>query len=96
MPARPPRNECARSFLEVQPPGPLRRSRRILRGGRGKVNAPSKSSREVRAGDEIALRQRGRITTIRVLLVAPRPPSKAEAASMYETLGIQFYDPEKF
>jgi ribosomal 50S subunit-recycling heat shock protein len=56
--------------------------------------AAAKSAREVRAGDELAIRQRGRITTIRVLSVPLRPPSKAEAASLYETLSVESYDPD--
>ena len=54
--------------------------------------ARAKSSREVRAGDELAIRQRGRITTVRVLDVPERPPSKARAASLYETLSVASYD----
>ncbi|MEN3331934.1 MAG: hypothetical protein V7641_1299 [Blastocatellia bacterium] len=53
---------------------------------------PAKSAREVRVGDEIAIRQRGRITTVRVLDVPLRPPPKAQAATLYETLGIESYD----
>ncbi|HVF91633.1 MAG TPA: RNA-binding S4 domain-containing protein [Blastocatellia bacterium] len=51
--------------------------------------APAKSAREVRSGDTIAIRQRGRITTARVLDVPARPPSKAAAASLYEILGVE-------
>lgn len=51
--------------------------------------SPAKSSREVRAGDTIAIRQRGRITTARVLDLPARPPSKAEASSLYEILGVE-------
>jgi ribosomal 50S subunit-recycling heat shock protein len=53
---------------------------------------PAKSAREVRVGDEIAIRQRGRITTVRVVDVPLRPPPKAQAATLYESLGIEFYD----
>jgi ribosomal 50S subunit-recycling heat shock protein len=53
---------------------------------------PAKSAREVRVGDEIAIRQRGRITTVRVVEVPLRPPSKAQAAKLYETIGIESYD----
>ena len=53
---------------------------------------PAKSAREVRIGDEIAIRQRGRITTVRVVDVPLRPPSKAQAAALYETIGIESYD----
>jgi len=53
---------------------------------------PAKSAREVRIGDEIAIRQRGRITTVRVVDVPLRPPPKAQAAALYETIGIVSYD----
>ena len=56
--------------------------------------APAKSSREVRVGDTIAIRQRGRITTARVLDVPARPPSKAGASSLYEVLGVESYETE--
>ncbi len=54
--------------------------------------SPAKSAREVRAGDEIAIRQRGRITTVRVISVPLKPPLKAQAAALYETIGIESYD----
>lgn len=58
-----------------------------------KVNSTTaKSAREVKAGDLIAIRQRGRITTVRVLEIPAKPPSKAQAATLYETLGIESYD----
>ncbi len=50
---------------------------------------PAKSAREVRPGDTITIRQRGRITTARILEVPARPPSKAAAASLYEILGVE-------
>jgi ribosome-associated heat shock protein Hsp15 len=47
----------------------------------------ARSSRAVRAGDVIALRRRDRLTTLRVLDVpSTRNVSKAEAASLYETI----------
>jgi ribosomal 50S subunit-recycling heat shock protein len=47
----------------------------------------ARSSRAVRAGDEISLRRRDRVTTLRVLDVpATRNVSKAEAAALYETI----------
>ena len=52
-----------------------------------KVNGlRAKSAREVRVGDLISIRQRGRITTVRVVDVPSRPPSKREAPSLYETI----------
>ncbi len=58
--------------------------------------ATAKSAREVRVGDEIAIRQRGRITTVRVLLVPLKPPPKAQAASLYETLGVESYETDSY
>lgn len=55
-------------------------------------DTPAKSAREVRIGDEIAIRQRGRITTVRVVAVPLKPPPKAQAAALYETLGVESYD----
>lgn len=54
--------------------------------------APAKSAREVRVGDEIAIRQRGRITTVRVVEVPLKPPPKAQAAMLYETIGVESYE----
>ena len=65
----------------------------MCEAGAVRVNgAPAKSSREVRAGDRIAIKQRGRITTASVLQIPLRPPSKADAASLYEILGVEEYD----
>jgi ribosomal 50S subunit-recycling heat shock protein len=49
----------------------------------------AKSAHEVREGDLLSIRQRGRITTARVLNVPSKPPSKREAASLYETIGVE-------
>jgi len=47
----------------------------------------ARSSRAVRAGDEIRIRRRGRLLTVRVASVpAVRQPSRTEAASLYEVL----------
>ena len=56
--------------------------------------APAKSAREVRVGDRVAIRQRGRITTVRVAAVPSKAPAKAQAAMLYEPLGIESYEPE--
>lgn len=53
---------------------------------------PAKSAREVRVGDQISIRQRGRITTVRVVEVPLKPPPKAQAATLYETVGVESYD----
>jgi ribosomal 50S subunit-recycling heat shock protein len=55
-------------------------------------NAVGKPGRSVSAGDVISLRQRGKLTTVRVLKVPERAPSKAEAPSLYELLSVEAYE----
>jgi ribosomal 50S subunit-recycling heat shock protein len=75
----------------------LRASRLVVRrtvaqelcaAGAVEVNgAAARSSRAVRAGDEIRLRRRHRLLTVRVLeLPAARQTSRAAAASLYEVV----------
>jgi ribosomal 50S subunit-recycling heat shock protein len=46
---------------------------------------PGKSSTTVKSGDEIAIRRRDRVTTVRVLsLPTSRQTSRSEAATLYE------------
>jgi len=52
----------------------------------------AKSAHDVREGDVLSIRQRGRITTLRVIKVPSRQPSKKEAQSLYETLSIESYN----
>jgi len=55
-----------------------------------KVNGlRAKSAHEVRERDQLSIRQRGRITTVRVVIVPSKPPSKREAPSLYETISIE-------
>jgi len=56
--------------------------------GQVSVNgAAAKSSRAVRAGDEIGLRRRQQLLTVRVLqLPAARQVSRADASGLYEIL----------
>ena len=49
----------------------------------------AKSAHSVRAGDLLAIRQRGGITSVRVLNVPSKPPSKREAQSLYETIIVE-------
>lgn len=80
----------------------LKQSRLVLRrtvaqeicdAGAVTVNgAAGKPGRSVAVGDVIAIRQRGRLTTVRVLRVPERPPSKAEAPTLYEILGVESYE----
>jgi ribosomal 50S subunit-recycling heat shock protein len=62
----------------------------MCEAGAVKLNAlRAKSAREVRPGDLISIRQRGRITTVRVIDVPVRPPSKREAPSLYEIISVE-------
>ena len=55
-----------------------------------KVNGRrAKSAHEVRQQDLLSIRQRGRITTVRVLNVPTKPPAKREAPSLYETMSVE-------
>ena len=69
----------------------LRRTiaQRLCEAGLVLINGnPAKSSTTVKAGDELVLRRRDRITTIRILaLPDKRQTSRAEASSLYETIG---------
>jgi ribosomal 50S subunit-recycling heat shock protein len=81
-------------FLKMSRLEPRRSvAQQMCEAGAVKVNgARAKSAHTVRAGDQIAIRKRGRITTVRVAEVPARPPSKAEAASLYETISVETYD----
>ena len=54
----------------------------------------SKSAHEVREGNLIAIRGRGRETTVRVLTIPLKPPSRQEAKSLYEIVNVEAYDVE--
>jgi ribosomal 50S subunit-recycling heat shock protein len=81
-------------FLKMSRLEPRRSvAQQMCEAGAVKVNgARAKSSHTVRAGDQIAIRKRGRVTTVRVAEVPARPPSKAGAASLYETISVETYD----
>jgi ribosomal 50S subunit-recycling heat shock protein len=68
----------------------LRRTvaQQLCEAGQAHVNgAQAKSSRVVQVGDEIALRRRNRLLTLRVLAVpATRQTSRSDASSLYEIL----------
>lgn len=61
----------------------------LCEAGAVEINgATARSSRTVREGDEIRIRRRGRLLTVRVASVpVVRQPSKADAASLYEVVG---------
>jgi ribosomal 50S subunit-recycling heat shock protein len=75
-------------FLKLSRLEPRRTiAQQMCEGGAVKLNGVrAKSSREVREGDLLSIRNRGRIITVRVLRIPLRPPRKSEAASLYETL----------
>ena len=83
-------------FLKLSRLEPRRTlAQQMCEAGAIQVNgAPAKSAREVRSGDVIALRRRGRITTVRVAEIPSRPPSKAQAALLFETISVEPYDPD--
>jgi len=65
-------------------------AQQMCEAGVVKVNGlRAKSAHEVRAADLLSIRQRGRITTVRVLIVPSKPPSKREAPSLYETISVE-------
>jgi ribosomal 50S subunit-recycling heat shock protein len=60
----------------------------LCEAGAVEVNgAPARSSRAVREGDEIRIKRRGRLLTVRVASVPTvRQPSKREASALYEVV----------
>jgi ribosomal 50S subunit-recycling heat shock protein len=67
----------------------------MCEAGAVKVNGlRAKSAHEVRETDLISIRGRGLETTLRVVRVPSKPPSKREAQSLYETLGVETYEVE--
>ena len=71
-------------------------AQQMCEAGAVKLNgSPAKSAHLVRPGDEIVIRQRGRLSTIRVLDVpAAKQVSKSVALSLYEITRVENYDPE--
>ena len=41
---------------------------------------------------KVVVKQRGRLTTVRVVATPERPPSKADAASLYEIVSAETYE----
>lgn len=75
----------------------LRRSQaqEMCEAGAVKVNdLRAKSAHEVREGNLISIRGRGRETTVRVIKVPSKPPSKKEAPLLYEIVKVESYDIE--
>lgn len=53
---------------------------------------PGKPGRDVRVGDTLVIRSRGRQTTARVAKAPERPPSKADAPTLYEVVSVESYE----
>ena len=51
-----------------------------------------KPGRDVKVGDTLVIRYRGRQTTARVARVPERAPSKADAPSLYELVSVESYE----
>jgi ribosomal 50S subunit-recycling heat shock protein len=67
----------------------------MCEAGALKVNGlRAKSAHVIREGDLLSIRQRGKITTVRVVKVPSKPPSKQEAQSLYETISVESYNIE--
>ena len=65
----------------------------ICDAGAVRVNGSvGKPGRPVSVGDVLVLRQRGKLTTVRVLRVPERPPPKAEAPTLYELVSVEAYE----
>lgn len=85
----------------------LKASRLVLRrtlanemcdAGRVKINgATAKPSREVKTGDEIEIRRRGKISRVRILQVPDKKQvSKQDAANLYEILSEETLEDSLF
>lgn len=85
----------------------LKASRLVLRrtvaqqlcdAGQVTVNgAPAKSSRTVHAGDEIILRRRNHLLTVRVLAIpATKQTSRSDAVNLYEILSDKEIENDEF
>ncbi len=78
-------------FLKLSRLVPRRtQAQEMCEAGAVKLNGSrAKSSREVREGDVISIRGRERVSTVRVVKVPAKPPSKREAASLYEPISVE-------
>ena len=84
-------------FLKVSRLVPRRTlAQQMCEAGAIKLNGSrAKSAHLVRTGDELVIRQRGRLSTIRVLDVpAVKQVSRSAATSLYEIVGVESYDAE--
>ena len=69
-------------------------AQKVCEAGRVSINGtPAKSSHAVKLGDEIVLRVRDKLTTIRVVsLPTTRQTSRSDARTLYEVLSEQFLE----
>jgi ribosomal 50S subunit-recycling heat shock protein len=69
-------------------------AQKICEAGRVSINGtPAKSSHAVKPGDEIVVRVRDKLTTIRVVsLPNTRQTSRSDARTLYEVLSEQFLE----
>jgi ribosomal 50S subunit-recycling heat shock protein len=69
-------------------------AQKLCDAGRVSINgSPAKSSHAVKAGDEILIRSRHKLTTVRVLSVpTARQTSRKEAGTLYEVLSEESLD----
>jgi ribosomal 50S subunit-recycling heat shock protein len=71
-------------------------AQKICEAGRVSINgSPAKSSHTVKPGNEIAIRSREKLTTIRVLTVpTKRQTSRDDARTLYDLLSEELLDSE--
>ena len=68
-------------------------AQQMCEAGAVRINGSrAKSAHVVRIGDELVIRHRGRISTIRVLDVPSKQVSRSDARSLYETVSVESYD----
>ena len=72
-------------------------AQKLCDAGRVSINGNSaKSSHAVKIGDEILLKQRNKLTTVRVLVVpTTRQTSRKEASTLYEVLSQESLDEDE-
>jgi ribosomal 50S subunit-recycling heat shock protein len=81
-------------FLKLSRLSPRRAlAQEMCEAGAVKVNGlRAKSAHEVREGNLITIRGRGRETTVRVIRIPPKSVSKRDAQSLYETVTVETYE----
>jgi ribosomal 50S subunit-recycling heat shock protein len=69
-------------------------AQKVCEAGRVSINGtPAKSSHAVKLGDEIVVRARDKLTTIRVVsLPTTRQTSRTDARTLYDVLSEQFLE----